>query len=107
MVMITQRAAAQIKQAAEQGGTQGMALRIAAQRKPDGSIEYAMGFDDAVMTDTRLQLHNVEVIVSATSDDLLENTTLDYVQLDEGDHQFIFVNPDDPNYTPPKPDSED
>ena len=46
MVMITQRAAEQIKIAAEKSGSQGMTLRIAAQRKPDGSIDYAMGFDD-------------------------------------------------------------
>ena len=101
MITITERAAQQIKQAAEQGGTQGMPLRIAAQRKPDGSIDYAMGFDEVAVTDTQLQFYGVDIIVSATSDTLLEDTTLDFVELDEGGQQFIFLNPNDPNYVPP------
>ena len=105
MVMITQRAAEQIKIAAEKSGSQGMTLRIAAQRKPDGSIDYAMGFDDVAITDTQQQFYGVDVIVSATSDTLLEDTTLDYVELDEGDYQFIFLNPNDPNYVPPNPET--
>ena len=101
MITITQRAAEQIKLAAKQGGSQGMALRIAAQRKPDRSIEYAMGFDDAAITDTQLQYYGVNVIVSATSELLLEGTTLDFVELDKDSFEFIFLNPNDPNYTPP------
>ena len=108
MVMLTKRAAEQIKQAADQSGLQGQALRIAAQRKPDQSIEYAMGFDEAGMTDTRLRFFGVEVLVSATSEALLEGATLDYVELAEygPEKQFIFLNPNDPNYVPPS-DSHD
>ena len=36
-----------------------------------------------------------------TSKILLEGTTLDYVELEPGEHQFIFMNPNDANYTPP------
>jgi iron-sulfur cluster assembly protein len=107
MIKITERAARQIRQAAEQSGSQGMPLRIAAQRKPDGSIDYAMGFDAAAVTDTQLQLHGVDIIVSATSDTLLEDTTLDFVELDEGGRQFIFLNPRDPNYTAPRAGADD
>jgi iron-sulfur cluster assembly protein len=33
---------------------------------------------------------------------LLDETTMDYAQLDDGEKQFIFINPKDANYTPPK-----
>ena len=108
MVTLTRRAAEQIKQSADQSGMQGQALRIAAQRKPDQSIEYAMGFDEAGMTDTRLQFYGVEVLVSATSETLLEDAILDYVELEEygQDKQFIFLNPNDPSYVPPSDNEE-
>ena len=38
MFKVTPQAAQQVKVAAEQGGTAGMALRLAAQQRPDGSI---------------------------------------------------------------------
>ena len=47
MFKITESAAQQVVQAAKQSGTDGMALRLAARQKPDGSIEYVMGFDEA------------------------------------------------------------
>jgi Fe-S cluster assembly iron-binding protein IscA len=63
-----------------------------------------MGFDDASSEgDTNYELDGIKVIISAGSDELLQNTTLDYVELDEGsEKQFIFLNPNDPNYSPPK-----
>ena len=33
--------------------------------------------------------------------DLLSDTVLDYVQMDDGKYEFIFLNPNDPNYKPP------
>ena len=103
MVMITQRAAEQIKFSAQQSGSPAV-LRIAAQRKPDRSIEYAMGFDEAVMTDSQTQFYGVNIIVSASSEPLLEGATLDYVALAPDDYQFIFLNPNDPSYMPPRQD---
>jgi iron-sulfur cluster assembly protein len=32
---------------------------------------------------------------------LLDETVLDYVELEQGDFQFIFLNPKDPSYKPP------
>ncbi len=46
MFEITENAAEQVRNAAEQGGTEGMALRMAARMKEDGSIDYLMGFDE-------------------------------------------------------------
>ena len=32
---------------------------------------------------------------------MLRGATLDFVELEPGDFQFIFLNPNDPNYVPP------
>lgn len=102
MMTITPAAAAQIRAAAKQGRMEGMALRIAALRNPDGTIQYAMGFDDSSRADdTRFTSEGVELTVASTSTILLEGTTLDYVELESGRFEFIFMNPNDPNYRPP------
>lgn len=103
MISITPAAAAQIRTAAKEGRMEGMALRIAAQRGADGSIQYAMGFDDSTRSDdTRYSSEGVELVVSSTSTMLLDGTTLDYVELEAGRSEFIFMNPNDPNYRPPQ-----
>nr|NIO43378.1 iron-sulfur cluster assembly accessory protein [Burkholderiales bacterium] len=62
MISITEQAAVQIRAAAKQAGTDGMALRIAAKRKSDGSIDYAMGFDNVAEKDTRVSVHGIDVV---------------------------------------------
>ena len=104
MMTITEQAAQQIRAAAGGSDTQGLALRVAARRKPDGSIAYAMGFDTADDKDARVNAHGVEVVVAPTSAELLTEAVLDYVELEPGDFQFIFLNPNDPHYVPPKQD---
>ncbi|HHH13086.1 MAG TPA: iron-sulfur cluster assembly accessory protein, partial [Thiolapillus brandeum] len=47
MFRITPAAADQIRKAAQQGGTEGMALRLAVRENADGSLSYKMGFDEA------------------------------------------------------------
>ena len=47
LLRITEQAADQIRMSTEEGGMQGMALRVAARRLEDGTIDYAMGFDEA------------------------------------------------------------
>ena len=100
-IEITQAAASQILASAQHSGMQGMPLRIAAKRNAEGSIEYAMGHDDVREHDSTLHYHGVDVIVAPTSTELLSGATLDYVGLEEGDSQFIFLNPNDPAYVPP------
>ncbi len=105
MITITPAAAQQIKVAAKEGRMEGMALRIAAQRSADGTIQYALGFDDASRADdTRITAEGIELVVAPTSTILLEGTTLDYVELEKGKFEFIFMNPNDPNYRPPQED---
>ena len=101
MITITPAAAAQIKLSAEQGKTEGMSLRIAASRNDDNSIHYGMGFDDSKEDDITVPAEDIEIIVSASSAELLKNTTIDFVELEPNKFQFIFMNPNDPNYKPP------
>ncbi|MET0069877.1 MAG: iron-sulfur cluster biosynthesis family protein [Candidatus Thiodiazotropha sp.] len=102
MFKITPRAAQQIQQAAKMGGTEGMALRFAAQKKEDGSFDYLMGFDDARDDDIQFDSEGVSIIMEPEYFSLLDETTMDFTELDDGESQFIFINPKDSNYTPPK-----
>ncbi len=101
-IQVTESAAKRIATSAEQSGMQGLPLRIAAKRRSDGSIEYAMGFDEVNESDAVLEYHNVKVVVAPTSTELLSNATLDYVEMEPDKYEFIFLNPNDPNYVPPK-----
>ena len=77
-------------------------LRIAAKRRADGSIDYVMGFDEADDTDTVVEQRSVEVLIGLTSLDLLAGALLDYVRLEtNGAKEFIFLNPNDPQFVPP------
>ncbi len=100
MFKITPRAAEQILQAARQGGTEGMALRFAAQQKEDGTFDYLMGFDDAKEEDIQFSCEGVSIIMSPEYFPLLEETTMDFAELDDGESEFIFLNPKDKNYAP-------
>ena len=102
LLRITEQAADQIRVSVEAGGMQGMALRIAARRCQDGTIDYAMGFDEASDNDTRSRQHGIEILIAPTSTELLSGAILDFdTPEDEGEPQFIFINPNDPHFTPP------
>ena len=101
MIEITPAAAAQIKLSMQEGQTDGLVLRIAATRNDDNSIHYGMGFDEVKDSDISVTSFDINIIVSPISAELLKNTQLDYVELEAGKHQFIFLNPNDPEYTPP------
>jgi len=100
MFKVTEAAAQQVKSAAQQSGTEGMALRLAAQRHADGSYDYRMGFDEVTEDDIRFASEGVEIVMAPEFVPLLDNTTLDFVALEDGESQFIFINPDDANYSP-------
>lgn len=101
MFKVTVQAARQVRAAAEQGGTTGMALRLAAQQRPDGSIDYRMGFDEGTEDDIRLTSEGVQIVMAPEYVPLLDAATLDFVELKPGEPQFIFLNPKDPGYVPP------
>jgi len=92
MFTLTTSAAQQIQQAAASSGAQEMALRIAAKIDPDGSKQYGMGFDDPTEDDMKLDLKGVAVVIAGESQVLLADTVLDYVELNPGEFNFIFIN---------------
>lgn len=102
MITVTPAAAAQIKLSAEQGKAEGMSLRLAATRNSDNSIHYGMGFDENKEGDVTVTCEDIEIIMAESSAELLKNTTIDFVELEPEKFQFIFLNPNDPNYKPPQ-----
>jgi iron-sulfur cluster assembly protein len=61
-----------------------------------------MGFDDNRLEgDIHLSSQGIDVVVSGSSMLLLGGMTLDFVEIEPGAYQFIFMNPNDPNFTPP------
>ena len=102
MITITPTAAERIRLSAEQGRMHGMAMRIAATQNPDGTLHYGMGFDDNQLDgDIHITSEDIKVVVSESSMPLLQGMTLDYVELEPGSFQFIFLNPNDPAFKPP------
>lgn len=95
MIKVTAPAAEQIRQAAVQSDVEGLFLRIAARRDVDGSIQYAMGFDEQKEDDMLVDTEGITVIVSPAYEKLLSGAVLDFVELNPGDFRFIFINPND------------
>ncbi|MCI0505689.1 MAG: iron-sulfur cluster assembly accessory protein [Gammaproteobacteria bacterium] len=102
MITVSPAAAAQIKKSAEETDSEGMCLRIAARVTPDEALDYGMGFDEAREDDLRNQSEGIDIVVSPSSADLLHGTYIDYVQLETGEYNFIFQNPNDPAHKPPQ-----
>ncbi len=101
MFKITPAAAEQILKAAKEGGAEGLALRLAATQHADGTFDYRMGFDAVAEEDIRLQSEGIEIVMAPDDVVLLDTTLMDFVVLDDGQYQFIFINPKDANYQPP------
>jgi iron-sulfur cluster assembly protein len=103
MIKLTDAAVEQIISSAEQGEMQSIPLRIAIKQQDDGSFHYAMGFDEQRLPgDVFVNIANINMVVSETSKDLAEGMTIDYVELEAGKPEFIFLNPNDPTYVPPR-----
>ena len=102
MITITPAATEQIRHSASEGKMEGVSMRIAAKRNPDGTMHYGMGFDDNELDgDIHVNADSIDVVIGESSFALLEGTTLDYVELEPDNWQFIFMNPNDSNYSPP------
>lgn len=101
MFKITKPAAGRIRDSAHSTDVEELALRIAASRKPDGAIEYRMGFDEVGVDDTLLNSRGVDIVLTNADKQLLNGSVLDYVEVEPGEFRFIFMNPNDPHYRPP------
>jgi len=103
MIKLTDAAVEQIILSAEQGEMQSIPLRIAIKQQDDGSFHYAMGFDEQRLPgDAFVTIANINLVVSETSKDFVDGMTIDYVELEAGKPEFIFLNPNDPTYVPPR-----
>ena len=102
MITVSKIAAKQIRLSMEETGTEGMSLRVAARRLDDGSLDYAMGFDETDHNDSHNRTNGIDIVVAPTSTELLSNAVLDYVEIENGEFQFIFINPNDPNQVAPE-----
>lgn len=91
MFTLTSAAARQIQQAAASGAATDLALRIAARADANGEMHYGMGFDDPKDEDMKLDLYGVAVVISDAYQDLLNDTVLDFVELQPGEFNFIFM----------------
>jgi len=103
-IEVTETAANQIKKAAVESKLENTALRIAATRNSDQSIHYGLGFDDIgndSEKDHTFSSNGVNIVVADSSLELLTGTTLDYIELEPKQFHFVFMNPNDPNYSPP------
>ena len=101
MFKLTQRAAQQVLQAAKASQTEGLALRVAARAKPDGNIDYGIGFDEPNSDDLRISSHGIEIVIAPAYQEILAGAVMDYVEMEPGQFHFIFMNPNDPHYVPP------
>ncbi len=103
MISLSASALEQIKLSATQGEMDDLPLRIAIKEQDDGSFHYAMGFDKQRLPgDSFLNFDGVNLVVSVGSKDLAEGMTIDYVELEAGKAEFIFLNPNDPTFVPPR-----
>ena len=103
MISLSTAALEQIKLSSDQGDMGSLPLRIAIKKQDDGSFHYAMGFDKQRLPgDSFLNFDGVDLVVSVGSKALAEGLTIDFVELEAGKAEFIFLNPNDPTYVPPR-----
>ena len=103
-IVVTQTAANIIKKSAIDSNLENTPLRIAATRNADNSLHYGLGFDDVggdTNDDHHFESNGIEIVVANSSLELLKGTTIDYVELEPKQFNFVFLNPNDPNYSPP------
>jgi len=105
IITFSPAAIAQIKTNLQDSEHGDMALRIAANMNADETINYGMGFDETKEDDAQFTFEGVNFLVSPDCLELLNGAHVDYVEIEEEQHHFIFLNPNDPNYKPPKDES--
>ena len=105
MITLTPAAIEQIHTEAKGNAVSDAVLRLAAKKNSDGSLQYGMGFDEAKDDDLTFKFKDITVVFNGEFGPLLKGATIDYVEMEPGQHHFIFMNPNDANYIPPGSDS--
>ena len=104
MITITKKAAEEISLSTHNPETQGLIIRFAADQTDEG-FQYLMGFDERHDGDIHLESNGVEYLLAYEQKVLLEGMVVDFDQIEAGqDYSFVFMNPNDPEYTPPEQD---
>lgn len=102
MITISKSAASQIEFSARENGISNAIMRIAIRVLENGVFHYAMGFEDSISEqDVKIKSEGVDLVISAESLNHARELNIDYVELDSGEKNFIFVNPADPNCSAP------
>ena len=91
MITLTAAAVRQVLACAQRCDAEDLALRVAARRAPDGSLEYGLGFDETREGDMAIEQDAVRVLIGVPSQSLLEATTIDFVEYETGRPCFLFV----------------
>ena len=91
MPTLTPAAAEQVRRVAAMSGNERLALRLAARWvDSDESWDYGIGFDEPREHDQRYVSEGVMLLVSSLSQEAVEGLIIDYVELEPGNHRFIF-----------------
>ncbi len=104
MFTVTKSAVAELKKSMAHHEFDDLPLRIAAQKSSEGDFEYQMGFDEAGPGDVMFGCGGIDVVIANQHKSILNGTKLDYVEMEDGEHHFIFLNPNDPSFVEPKTD---
>ncbi len=102
IISFSPAAIAQIKTNIQDDKHSAIALRIAATMTADETINYGIGFDETKEDDVQFTYDGVNFLVSPDCLELLNGAHIDYVEIENDQHHFIFLNPNDPNYKSPK-----
>lgn len=98
---ISDDAAKQINEASKLADSEKWPLRISLNVDSNGKYNYAMGFDQSKEEDLQLKINGIDILIDPNSMVNLKNAKLDYVAIDGADKQFIFINPNDPDFKEP------
>lgn len=104
MITISKRASEEIMLSKLNPDNEDLLIRFAVEQTESG-FHYLMGFDQRHDDDIHLRSNGVEYIVAYAQKSLLEGMLVDFDQIDtQNGYGFVFMNPNDPDYTPPTPD---
>ena len=98
---ISDEAAKQINVASESSESSEWPLRISLNVDDNGKFNYLIVFDQSKEEDLQLKINGINILIDPNSMINLKNTKLDFVAIDGKDKQFIFINPNDPEYRKP------
>lgn len=91
MIEITPAAAERLRAALKEAPEEHLALRVAARRDANGQTEYGMGFDERREQDEEVVTDaGITLLVSPPSLEAIHETVIDFVEIEPGEHRFVF-----------------